>query len=180
MGYSGVKDWMCNHESVSLETSRLILRTVTLEDIDAVAVNMNLDEPPISRLEAENKVNWMLANHRQNAAGKIVHLCLAIIHNDTREWIGWCGLDHLNQTRPNPVLFYLLREKYWGQGLATEAARALLEYAFGEMNLPQVDSAAASDNLASVRVMEKLGMRSLGLDAESGRAFTLTREEYLR
>jgi ribosomal-protein-alanine N-acetyltransferase len=170
---------MGNFESVFLETPRLILRTVTLEDIDAVALNMNLDQPPISRLEAENKVNWMLANHRQNAARKIVHLCLAIIHKDTREWIGWCGLDHLDPARPNPVLFYLLKEKYWGQGLATEAARAVLDYAFGEMNLPQVDSAAASDNFASVRVMEKLGMRSLGLDAEGGRAFTLTREDDL-
>jgi len=169
---------MSNRESVSLETSRLILRTVTLEDIDAVALSWKLDEPPVSRQEAENQVNWMLANHRQNAAGKIVHLCLAIIHKDTCEWIGWCGLDHLDQTRSNPVLFYLLKSSYWGQGLATEAARALLEYAFGEMNLPQVDSAAASDNLASVRVMEKLGMRSLGLDAEGGHAFTLSREEY--
>jgi len=61
---------MCNRKSVSLETSRLILRTVTLEDIDAVALNMNLDEPPISRQEAENKVSWILANHQQNAAGK--------------------------------------------------------------------------------------------------------------
>jgi ribosomal-protein-alanine N-acetyltransferase len=78
------------------------------------------------------------------------------------------------------VLFYLLKASYWGQGLATEAARALLEYAFGEMNLPQIDSAAAYDNIASVRVMEKLGLRSLGLDAEGGHAFTLTREEYLR
>jgi ribosomal-protein-alanine N-acetyltransferase len=169
---------MCNHESVSLETPRLLLRTVSLEDIDAVAANMNLDELPISRLEAKNKVNWMLANHRQNAPGKIAHLCLAIIHKDTQEWIGWCGLDHLDLTRPNPVLFYLLKAKYWGQRLATEAARALLDYAFGTLNLPQIDSAAASDNLASVRVMEKLGMRSLGVDTEGGRAFTLTKEEY--
>ena len=164
---------------VFLKTPRLILRTVTLEDIDAVALNMNLDEPPISRLEAESQVSRMLANHRQNAPGKIVHLCLAIIHKDTREWIGWCGLDHLDQTRPNPVLFYLLKAKYWGQGLATEAARELLDYAFGTLSLPQVDSAAASDNFASVRVMEKLGMRSLGLDDEGGHAFTLTREDYL-
>jgi ribosomal-protein-alanine N-acetyltransferase len=169
---------MCNFEKVSLETERLILRTVTLSDIDAVALSWKLDESPVSRQEAENQVMRMLANHQQNAPGKIIHLCLAIIHKDTREWIGWCGLDHLDQTRSNPVLFYLLKASYWGQGLATEAARTLLEYAFEEMNLPQIDSAAASDNLASVRVMEKLGMRSLGLDAEGGHAFTLTREEY--
>jgi RimJ/RimL family protein N-acetyltransferase len=163
---------------VFLKTPRLILRTVTLEDIDAVALNMNLDEPPISRLEAESQVSRMLANHRQNAPGKIVHLCLAIIHKKTQEWIGWCGLDGTNPSRSDPVLFYLLKESCWGQGLATEAARAVLDYAFTRLELPQVDSAAASDNVASIRVMEKLGMRSLGLDAEGGHAFTLSKEEY--
>jgi RimJ/RimL family protein N-acetyltransferase len=176
---------MCNCESPVIEsiiipTSRLILRTVTLEDIEAVALTMELDEPPISRQEAEKRVSWMLANHRQNTPGKIVHLCLAIIHTDTGAWIGWCGLDHRDQAKPNPVLFYLLKARYWGQGLATEAARALLDYAFGALRLPQIDSSAAFDNTASVRVMEKLGMRYLGLDAEGGHAFSLTREEYLR
>jgi ribosomal-protein-alanine N-acetyltransferase len=171
---------MKNHESVFLETSRLILRTVTPEDVDAVALSWKLDEGPVSRAEAESKVAWMMANHRQDVPGKIAHLCLAIIHKSTQEWIGWCGLDHRDQAKPNPVLFYLLKEIYWGQGLATEAAQALLEYAFGPLSLPQIDSAAASDNPASVRVMEKLGMRYLGLDAEGGHAFTLTRAEYLR
>ena len=164
--------------SVVLDTPRLILRTVTLEDIDLVALNMNLDGPPISRQEAEEQVNRMLANHRQNATGKIAHLCLVIIHKQTGEWIGWCGIDNLKPTRPHPVLFYLLKAACWGQGLATEAARTLLDYAFGTLRLPQIDSAAARDNLASVRVMEKLGMHYLGLDAEGGHAFTLTREEF--
>jgi len=43
-----------------------------------------------------------------------------------------------------------------------------------------VDSAAAFENIASKRVMEKIGMRYVGLDEEGGHAFTLTREEYLR
>ncbi len=148
-------------------------------DVDSVALSWKLYEGPISREEAENQVSRMTANHRQNAPGKITHLCLAIIHKIDQEWIGWCGLDALDPARSDPVLFYLLKEKYWGRGLATEAARAVLDYAFRVLNLPRIDSSAAGDNLASVRVMEKLGMNYLGLDAEGGHAFTLAREEYL-
>ncbi len=163
---------------VYLETPRLVLRTVNLGDIDSVALTWKLYEGPISREEAERQVSRMMSNHQQNAPGKIVHLCLAIILKETQEWIGWCGLDGTDQARTDPVLFYLLKESCWGQGLATEAARAVLDYAFTRLELPRVDSAAAGDNLASVRVMVKLGMRYLGLDAEGGHAFTLTREEY--
>jgi RimJ/RimL family protein N-acetyltransferase len=74
-------------------------------------------------------------------------------------------LDQRGLAKPHPVLFYLLKASFWGQGLATEAARAALGIAFGELALNQVDSAAAFDNLASKRVMESY-MRYLGLDAE--------------
>ena len=166
--------------SVFIETTRLILRTVTMDDVEDVASSWKLAEGPISRKEAEDKVIWMLGNHKQNVPGRLVHLCLAIIDKDTLEFIGWCGLDHLDQTRKNPVLFYLLKASYWGKGLATEAARAILGYAFGELDLARIDSGAAFENIASKRVMEKIGMRYLGIDEEGGYSFTLTKEEYFR
>ncbi len=166
--------------SLCLETTRIILRTVTMQDVEAVALNWKLDQEPISLQEATERVRLMQANHSRNVPGKIVHLCLAIIHKETQELIGWCGLDHRDQTRSNPVLFYLLKAKYWGQGLATEAARAVLDYAFVELELPGIDSAATYENIASRRVMEKLGMCYLGLDEEGGHSFSLTRDEYLR
>ena len=163
---------------VWIETARLILKTVTMEDVEDVALNWKLDAPPISREEAETQVVWMLANHKQNVPVKILHLCLAITHKDTREFIGWCGLDHLDQTKASPVLFYLLKASYWGKGLATEAVKAVFGYAFGELNLPRIDSGAAFENHASKRVMEKIGMKPIGLDEEGGYTFMLTREEY--
>ena len=164
---------------VWIETARLILRTVSRDDIDAVALNWKLYEGPISRQEAETKVDWMLANHRQNMPGKLAHLCLAIIDKNTQEWIGWCGLDHLDAKKVNPVLFYLLKTHCWGKGLATEAAEAVLAYAFEKLDLTRIDSACAFENVASRRVMEKIGMKYMGLDEEGGHFFTLKREEYL-
>ena len=164
--------------TTQIETARLILRTVTLDDVEEVARSWRLDEGPISREEAANRVQWMLANHEQNAPGRLVHLCFAIVHREAPEIIGWCGLDHRNQMMANPVLFYLLKAQYYGKGLATEAAKAVLGHAFGALDLARVDGGAAFENMASRRVMEKIGMRYLGTDEEGGHSFTLTREEY--
>jgi len=164
---------------VLIETTRSILRTVTMLDTAGVASSWKLDEGSISLLEAEQKIERMLSNHAQNIHGKIVHLCLAVIFKDTNEFIGWCGLDHTNQKDTDPALFYLLKANYWGKGLATEAARALLDYTFTQLELASIHGGAASENLASKRVMEKIGMKYIGLDEEGGYTFTINRNEYL-
>jgi RimJ/RimL family protein N-acetyltransferase len=76
-------------------------------------------------------------------------------------------------------LFYLLKEKYWGRGLATEAARAVLRHAFCALGLAQVDGGASADNIASRRVMEKAGMRYVGRTEDGGYSYTLTKREYV-
>lgn len=151
-----------------------------MDDIAAVAASWKLDEGPISIQEAEKKITNMLANQTRNELGKLVHLCLAIIPRESQEFIGWCGLDNEDPTRSNPVLFYLLKSAWWGKGLATEAMQVVLEYAFIRLKLPRLDSACDFENIASKRVMEKLGMHYLGLDGDGGHTFTLSREEFVR
>lgn len=151
-----------------------------MDDVEDVAHSWRLEGEPISRQEAETQVMEMLDNQERNAPGRLVHLCLAIIHKDAQEFIGWCGLDHRDQTKANPVLFYLLKASYWGKGLATEAAEVVLSYAFGELGLAKVDSSAALENIASKRVMEKIGMRYVGSDEEGGYSFTITKREYFQ
>ncbi|MEJ2207989.1 MAG: GNAT family N-acetyltransferase [Anaerolineae bacterium] len=169
----------CAAASVRIETPRLILRTVTRADLDDVAESWDLDGGPISREEARRRIAWMLDNHARLAAGTLRHLCLAIVDRESRGIIGWCGLDHRDPARPHPLLFYLLKAPYWGQGLATEAAAAVLDYAFRDLRLAQVDAATAFDNLASKRVMEKIGMTYLGLDEDGGHAFTINHQDYV-
>jgi RimJ/RimL family protein N-acetyltransferase len=164
--------------AVRIETARLILRTVTLQDTDAVAASWRLDEGPLSREEAQERIAWMLDNHSQIVPVGLRHLCLAIIDKESQTFAGWCGLDHRDRAKPHPVLFYLLKARYWGRGLAAEAAGALLGFAFRELRLAQIDGGAAFDNVASRRVMEKAGMRYLGLNEEGSHSFTITREEY--
>lgn len=167
-------------DAVLIETPKLILRTVTVEDIKDVVRSWKLDDGVISPKEADEKIKWMIGNHNQNTPQKIVHLCLAIIDRESLEFIGWCGLDHRNQTKEHPVLFYLLQENYWGYGLGTEAASAVIDYAFCELAIARIDSSTAIDNIASKRVMEKIGMRFLSTDEDDGHFFTLTKEEYIQ
>jgi [ribosomal protein S5]-alanine N-acetyltransferase len=164
---------------VMIETARLILRTLTKADIHDVASSWKLDEGPIPLSEAEKKIERMLSYHAQNVTGKLVHLCLAIIAKETYEFIGWCGLDHTVQEDADPALFYLLKKKCWGKGLATEAASALLDYALTQLGLASIHGGAAYDNLASKRVMEKIGMRYVGLAEDGGCAFEITRDEHM-
>ncbi len=159
---------------VQIETPRLIIRTVTMADVEDVARSWKLYDGPISRAEAENQIAQMLSNHQQNRSGRLFHLCLALIDKETQDFIGWCGLDHRDPAPPYPVLFYLLKTEYWGQGLATEAARALLDYAFTELGQHSIDGRTALENIASKRVMEKIGMQYLGIKGD-GHVFTLTR-----
>ena len=152
-----------------------------MADVAGVASSWKLDDGPISAAEAQQKIEKMLSNHAQNTPNKLLHLCLAIVFKDTNEFIGWCGLDHTNIADADSALFYLLKANYWGKGrkgLATEAAGALLDYAFTHLELASIHGGAAPENLASKRVMEKIGMQYVGLDDEDGYAFTITRSEY--
>ena len=76
---------------------------------------------------------------------------------DTNEFVGWLALKPLDETQRIEVGYRLL-EAQWGKGLATEAAQAILSYAFEELQLPEVWSVAMEANQASIRVMEKLGL----------------------
>lgn len=79
----------------------------------------------------------------------------AVVHR-IDVWLGWCGSKRL----PNGDvdLGYRLLREHWGQGYATEAGGACLELGFGHFGLDTIVGRVAQENLASVRVLEKLGM----------------------
>jgi [ribosomal protein S5]-alanine N-acetyltransferase len=72
-------------------------------------------------------------------------------------FIGWCGLVRWNPDFRSASLGYCLGETAWGHGYATEAARALLKWAFDTLDLNRVQAEADTRNVASARVLEKLG-----------------------
>jgi RimJ/RimL family protein N-acetyltransferase len=74
------------------------------------------------------------------------------------EMIGFCGVGSWRDA-PEPEIGWWLARGYWGRGLATEAARCALQDALGRAGLERIISVAMRGNTASIRVMEKLGLR---------------------
>lgn len=72
-------------------------------------------------------------------------------------FIGWCTLNSWNPAFRSASLGYCYDDAAWGRGCATEAARALLDWAFDTLELNRVQAEADTRNTASARVLEKLG-----------------------
>lgn len=82
---------------------------------------------------------------------------VAVERRDTGRFIGWIGLQHWDHDNRSANLGYVFAEYAWGQGYATEAGRALLEWGFDVMDLNRVSAQTDTRNEASARVLTKLG-----------------------
>jgi RimJ/RimL family protein N-acetyltransferase len=103
----------------------------------------------------------------------------AAIEDATGEMIGWCGLRR--QPDGEVDLGYRYRRSAWGRGLASEAARACVDYGFRVLDLPRIVAHVEAANPASIRVLEKLGLRFVRNELAEGRElslFALSRAEW--
>lgn len=82
---------------------------------------------------------------------------VAIERTSDRAFVGWCTFNSWNPDFRSGSLGYCLNQAAWGHGYATEAAHALLQWAFGTLDLNRVQAEADTRNVASARVLEKLG-----------------------
>jgi len=82
----------------------------------------------------------------------------ALEHRRTGKMIGRCQLAAYDPDDAHAELTYALHSHFWRQGLMTEAARAVLRYGFEELKLNRVSAQVFTDNIGSIRLLEKLGM----------------------
>ena len=82
---------------------------------------------------------------------------MAIDRASDGAFVGWCGLTGWNPDHRSASLGYVLGEPMWGHGYATEAARAVLRWAFDTLDLNRVQAETDTRNTPSARVLEKLG-----------------------
>ncbi|WP_309642952.1 GNAT family N-acetyltransferase [Phenylobacterium sp.] len=145
-----------------LETDRLVLRPFTTDDLEHL-VELDSDPrvmtfltggKPTPRATYVENLPLMIAGR-----GRLERWIWAAREKASGVFVGWFSL------RPDPAgdpdeaeLGYRLRHAAWGRGLATEGAARLLEVAFEELGLRRVHAQTMSVNLASRRVMEKLGL----------------------
>lgn len=163
---------------MKLSTRDLFLRTAGPEDLNEVARMWDFEHGAIPEDEARRVLERMVRNHERNKPGSIWHLCLAVTRKDEPGTIiGWCGLDGTSGRELH--IFYSIEPRYRGRGYASQAAEALLDYAFHDAGVRFVNGGCDKVNHASYRVMEKAGMRRAGAAENGDPLFYIDRETYL-
>tara|TARA_B110001452_G_C15124742_1_gene391997 strand:+ start:78 stop:620 length:543 start_codon:yes stop_codon:yes gene_type:complete len=157
---------MISHKPIV--TERLILREVTASDIEGMfaldsnpEVHKYLGNKPISnKNQALSAIEFLQQQYQERGIAR-----WAVIHKETNEFMGWSGLKYL--TEPEAVngkfniyeLGYRFIPKFWGNGYATESAKAFVTYAFEKMQLKSIYAIADATNKSSLRVLEKVGFK---------------------
>lgn len=144
-----------------LETSRLTLRYITSRDAEALmpilgdAEVMQFSIIGVhSKKQIKQFIEQRLISYLEYGFG-----LYAIVHKQNQELIGYCGffIQSIEQQKEVEVGYRLAR-KYWGQGLATESAKAVVEYGQQRFNFQRFVCLIETENSRSIRVANKLGM----------------------
>lgn len=144
----------------TIETPHLILRAWEPEDAQAwfdILQEEDIlkyfpDPVPPARAGADQYIAHQRAHWQQFRYGH-----WAVVTRDDGRVVGWNGLEYLPELDETEVA-YLLSERVWGRGYATEAARAALQFGFEVQTLPAIIGLVHPDNAGSIRVLEKCGM----------------------
>jgi len=170
-----------------LETERLLIRPFTMEDLDVIHHILDVElrtadfgsEQAKTREERERWLQWTVLGYDELARlYQPPYGDRAVVLKSTQQVMGACGfvpslgpfghLPSLHATSQDALahlyspefgLYYALSPAYQRQGYATEAAQALINYAFTQLHLKRIVATTTSENVASTGVMRKVGMR---------------------
>lgn len=154
-----------------IQTERLDLRSATPEDAPLL---LRLFNTPEVRKYLSAGPEWTIdrarqaVENRRELEAKRGFAQLIVRKRDTGEFIGNAGLHPILGGSEIELLYHYLPTA-WGKGYATEAAVALLDYGFRSIRLEKINAACIPQNVGSWRVMEKAGMRYVGLLSWFGR-----------
>ncbi|WP_225225338.1 GNAT family N-acetyltransferase [Komarekiella delphini-convector] len=168
------KATMGNNFSLSsfpqLETERLLLRETTLKDAEAIfsvfsdlAVTQFHDLDTFTSIEEAIAVIERRAKQFERGDG----IRWGIAHKQDNILIGSCGL-RWNTQEPSAEVGYELASTFWRQGIMTEAVRTILQFGFKKMGLRFVIAQVMLDNIASKKLLKKLGFQSQGVLKQCG------------
>ncbi len=184
---------------LELQTERLTLRPIDLDDLD-LALELFTDEEVsrhIGGLQTAEKIEREMPTYIKRCGGG----CIGI----------WCIIDKSNNEKigtsillPLPIdiddtdwdlikgseipdgdieIGYVLKKPVWGKGIATEAGKRLLQFAFEETSLLEVVATLEDENVKSRHVLEKMGLREVGrrlaYGVENSADFRITKDDWL-
>lgn len=166
-----------------IETERLLLREFTLDDLNELAAIRS--DPDVARFIGgekamdrdwnKSRLDFYISSYKGPGFGM-----MAMYLKGTDEMIGWCGLQPLEDSGEIEV-GYGMAKKYWGQGIAYEAALVCMRDGF-EKGLERIVAVASPENNNSWGIMEKLGMTYEGNKFHYGMDlvfYAISRDEFL-
>ena len=109
-----------------------------------------------------------------------------LLKEDEAVLIGFCGMRYFRDDQsphPEVEVLYGIAAQHWNRGLASEAANAVLEFGFEQCGIERIYAGADPPNVASIRVMEKLGLRFARRTSVNGLAavyYGVAREDFRR
>lgn len=147
---------------IILETKRLILRRQAIEDLNALwalycdpEITKYIPDAPKTYNEAKQELEWHMSGHPRNPELGL----WATIHKETGKFIGRCGLIPWTIDGQDEIeVAYTIARDFWGQGLGTEAAQAIVNYATEQLNFSRLICMIEPENIASLKVALKIGM----------------------
>ena len=153
-----------------IETKRLVLRKWSNADRNELfeilrdaEVSRNIgDGKPYTPEKTDEFLVWVEKYERENGFCR-----WAVVEKSSSEIIGSCGFARLCDTHEID-LGYLFARKHWGKGYATEIAEAALEYGFNNLGFREIIALTALDNIASQKVLKKIGFTKRGIEIFGG------------
>ena len=149
-----------------LETESLIIREFNEGDFTSIhtyaskpEVTMYLPFGPNNEVDTQiflkKAINYQIENPRYDYE-------FAVIMKQSNNLIGGCGIHFTSISNKEGSIGYCYDKQYWGNGFASEVAKAILNFGFNELGLHRIFATCHPDNIGSARVMQKIGMQKEG------------------
>lgn len=151
-----------------INTKRLFFRTISLIDLEDIHRLHSLPETDKFNtlgmpegIETTKKIlaEWITAQ-KQNPRKTFIFTINLI---ETNQLIGLIAINLGKPIYRTAEVWYKTHKDYWGNGYTTEALKQIINFGFNELNLHRIEAGCATENLASIRVLEKVGMIREGM-----------------
>ena len=145
---------------IILETERLYLREfIDSDGFHFYHLNCDMDvirytgNKPFKSLDEANKFIHNYSDYKRNGYGR-----WAVCLKEKNDFLGWCGLK-FDEEKNEIDLGYRFYKKHWGNGYATESAKACVNYGFSNLNMKEIVGRAYIENNASIKVLKKCNFK---------------------
>jgi len=146
-----------------LTTKKLQLRLITYSDLDAIHQLHVLPETdryntlgiPNNLEETKSIIDLWI---KDNELEEVINYTFAIETKSPEIFLGLIGLKLGRRIYNNAEVWYKIHPEFWGKGIATSSLNSILDFGFNILKLHRIEAGCAVDNVASTKVMEKVGM----------------------